>query len=304
MIKRSLNLPSCCELAVSPRDTYVAALGRDVVVANLVSRKRCFSSRALAHPAHAAFSDDETQMVVKNTSGDIVTLDMSDGRVVARSDANGYDEGAGVHYSPCGEFVVEGSWNGAIRVRRADSLAVVEEFTFPDEMVSGVSRTSDGSRWLFTHQPKTRDGENWPPPPYLTVWDWPLRTPSRTLDPRFYSVGAASISPCGSWIASVGNHHALPDGTLPPDELRISDLFGEVQWATHVIFAGTAYRARWSADSRLVGTIDRSGILIFAAQGLVLHRTVPSEFPSDIAFVQDGACAVLGTWPKAWLETL
>jgi hypothetical protein len=79
MTKRSLKLPSCYELAVSSRETYVAALGRDVVVANLTSGERFFSSRALAHPAHAAFSGDETQMVVKNTSGDMLTLDVSDG---------------------------------------------------------------------------------------------------------------------------------------------------------------------------------------------------------------------------------
>lgn len=304
MSRRALKLPSCYELAVSPREAFVASVGRDVVIANLATCERCFSSRTLAHPAHAVFNHAETRVTVKNTSGDMLTLDLSDGRVIARFKAKESDEGAAIHYSADDEFLVDGSWNGVIRVRRADTLKVVEEFTYEDEMVTDVSKTAEGSGWLFTHQPKTRDGENFPPAPYLTLWDWPLRAPTRQIYPKLYSVGTASISPCGAWIATVGGHRALPDGTLPPDELRISDSSGGTRWATNVTLAGTAHRARWSSDSRLVGTVDRAGVLVFAAEGLIARRTVATEFASDVAFIDDGSSAVIGTWPKAWIEVL
>ncbi|MBX3585447.1 MAG: hypothetical protein KF796_02295 [Ramlibacter sp.] len=304
MSKRALKFPSCYELAISPGQAFVASLGRDVVVASLAQRERRFSSRALAHPAHAAFNTGEARLAVKNTSGDMITLDLSDGQVIARLNAKGHDEGAAIHYSACDHFLVDGSWNGAIRVRRADTLDVVEEFTYENEMITSVSKTDDGSLWLFAHQPKTRDGENFPEPPYMTLWDWPLRKPIRRIDPHFHSVGTASISPCGTWIATRGRHRALSDGTLLPDELRISDASGEARWSTNVTFSGTAYRARWSADGRLVGTVDRSGVLVFTAEGLTPQRTVSAEFASDVAFIDDGTSAVIGTWSRAWVEVL
>lgn len=301
MTRRVLKLPGCCELVVSRRGTYVLAVGKTVVVANLRSGERCLSSRALANPAHAAFNEDETRLAVRNTLGDVLTLDLADGRVLARCRAKSREEGAEVHYSPCSDFIVEATWNGVVRVRRSDTLALVEAFTFPGEMITRVSRTADGSRWLFAHQPVTRDGENWSPPPYLTLWDWPLRSPSLTLDPQFYTVGAASVSPCGSWIACAGALRARADGTLPTPELRISERSGKLRWATDITIGGTGWQARWSGDSRFVATVVASGISILEAHGLVLRQHVACDYPSDVAFSEDGAHAMLATWQKTWM---
>lgn len=304
MERSPLKLPKCHELAVSPRETFVAVVSREVVVARLRSGERCFASKVLKDPSHVAFDPGETRIAVKNTSGDLAVLDAADGAVRARHKARGYDEGAPVHFSPCGEFLVDASWSGAVRVRRASDLAVVEEFAHPGEMVTDVSRSADGRTWLFAHQPKaTRDDEP-PPDAYLTVWDWPLRQPARKLEPGFSRLGAASLSPCGRWIATVASPGFLPEGGFAPDELRICDPAGQARWSAPVAYAGTQYRARWSADARLIGTTDASGILVFEAEGLIPHRSFAAEFPSDIAFLDAGTSAVVGSWAKAWVEAL
>lgn len=304
MARRPLKLPKCYELALSARETYAAVVGRDVVVAHLPSGERCLASRALKDPSHVAFDAAETRIAVKNTAGDLAVLDLRDGAVLVQREAQAPDEGAPLQFSPCDAFLVDGSWSGAIRVRRVADLAVVEEFTHPGEMITEVARTAYGRTWLFVHQPKARRDDEPPPDAYLTVWDWPLRRPSRKLEPRFARLGAASLSPCGTRIATVASPRFLPDGSFAPDELRISDAAGKALWSAPVRYAGTQYRARWSTDARLVGTTDASGILVFEAEGLIPHRAFAAEFPSDIAFLDAGTSALVGSWSKAWVEAM
>lgn len=300
---RTVKLAGCYKLAVSPTLGYVAAVGRGVTVANLGSGQRCFSSRAIANPSHAAFNHAETRIAVKNTSGDLVILDATDGATVSKLRAKGNDEGAPMHYCAADEYLVDGSWNGAIRVRHGDTLKVMEEFCFDNEMITDVSCSADRRRWLFAHQPRVRGFGNFTEPPYLTIWDWPLRAPSAKIDPGFYSVCAASLSPCGSWIASAGYHRMGPGAKYPPHELRMANAAGKLLCTAGLADSGPS-RARWSADSQMVGAVDGSGVLIFMAEGLNPRCAIAAGSASDVAFIDDTKSALISTTSKVWVAPL
>lgn len=291
MASPSLELPSSYKVCVSPQERFVAALGRNVVVADLVTRKRIASLHVVSHPSHVAFSPDERLLAVKSTSGEVVIVDPSTGTERARSRPKTRDEGAPIHFSPCGNFLIDGSWSGEIRLRQVTDLAVVEEYTFDGDMITEVSTSAGSDLWLFGHTPKTPTGAQRAARPYLTVWTWPFREPKSKIPSGFDNLHAAQLAPSKQHIAAVGYSQANQS-----DELRLITLSGHVVASAVVSVGGTGSSTRWSRDSKLIGTIVAREFRIFAAPKLDIVASVADEYPSDIAFIGDNAEVLLGSW--------
>jgi WD40 repeat protein len=291
MASPSLKLPASYTVCVSPQQRLVVALGRNVVVVDLVARKRIASWHVLSHPSHAAFSADESLLAVKSTWGEVVVVDTTTGTVLARSRPKTQDEGASIHFSPCGKFLIDGSWSGKIRVRQVSDLAVVQEFTFNGEMISSTSTSSDAKLWLFSHQPKTTLGAQRGAAPYLTLWNWPLREPKARVPTGFDNLYAAQLAPSKRHVAVVGNCEASK-----AEELRLITLSGEVVAVAAVLIGGTGSSTRWSRDSKFVGIVGAREFRVFAAPTLELVASISEEYPSDLAFISNSAEIVLGSW--------
>ncbi len=290
MARRTLKLPATYELAVSPRQTYVAAIGRNVVLADLKVRKRLASWHPFSHPSHIAFNGDESRIAVKNTSGEIVVLRIPDGSVAARHVPSGSDEGATLHFSDCGDYIVDGSWAGAIRVWAAHDLHLVSEFTFPKEMIQKVSCSADGKLWLFVHQPIIREGENFTPPPYLTIWEWPLKQPLATLFSNMDILYGAAVSPCASFISTLGHVRSTRSTTL-----CLRTIAGNAVCSTHLSNGTSVKELRWAPNSRAIGVVSYAGFTIYDVPQLILRTTIDAKYPSDLAFIEENTCAILGT---------
>ena len=58
---------------------------------------------------------------------------------------------------------------------------------------------------------------------------------------------------------------------------------------------GTGSNTRWSADGKLVGTVQADGFAVFRTDDLSLYARLPARFPSDIAFIGSKRLAI-GTW--------
>jgi hypothetical protein len=101
-------------------DSMLATLSRDVVVWDVEKRAKRYRVHPLKHPSHCDFDGHGSRLALKTTYGAIVTLDSKDGSDV-RVIADGSEgEGTRVMYSPCSEFLVDGSWEGgSVTVRDA-----------------------------------------------------------------------------------------------------------------------------------------------------------------------------------------
>jgi len=291
MAPPSLNLPSSYQVCVSPRGRLVATLGRNVSVADLMRRQRIASWHLLSHPSHIAFSPDERLLAVKSTWGEIVVADVATGAEHARNRPKVRDEGASLHFSCCGQFLIDGSWSGKIRVRQVTDLTVVEEYTFNGEMISDASASADGSVWLFGHQPKTPNDAQRPAHPYLTVWSWPFREPERKLPCGFDNLYAAQLAPSKEYIAAVGSSKAGKAA-----ELRILSLAGHIIAATDISVGGTGSSTRWSRNSKLVGAVTAREFRVFAVPTLDSVASIAEEYPSDMAFICNDTELLLGSW--------
>lgn len=288
MRRRKLTLPTSYEFALALDGSLVAALGRGIAIADLRTGTRVGSWSRLKHPSSAAFNSDAGLLVVKNTSGEIAMLRTMDGVVLARSKPCG--EGASIHFSACDDYVVDGSWSGSIRVRSAADLTIESTFKFPDEMIQAASTSADGKSWMFAHHPRESAFRGAAPPPYFSLWNWPLARPQAMAPLGLEIIRSATLSPCGTRIAVAG--YCRPEES---EQLRLLDLAGNLLCgATLPNYARS--RVRFSPSGRLVGVAAGAGIHVFSASSLERRAEIAAEYPSDLAFIDDDANLLVGTW--------
>lgn len=204
---------------------------------------------------------------------------------------------ADIRFSPCGEFVVDASWSGFIRVRRVQDLSVVEQYSFPGEMMTSVSANADAGLWLFAHQPKVLPGAQFAAPPYLTLWEWPLRRPIRTLPCDGAHLHAVQLAPSGRRIAALSSKGQR-------DELLLLEPDGKISGSAEISIGGSGSKVRWSSDSRRLGAVTARAFQIFQADSLKMELCLPDQYPADVAFISENSELLLGSWNGGRVVTL
>lgn len=292
-----LKLPTTYAFSASPDGNLIAALGRNVVVANTRTLRKLSSAHPVSHPSRACFNGDGTLLAVKSTSGRIVVMRVTDSLVLCDHSNQREGEGSALHFSPCGEFLVDGSWAGQVVVREALRPSAANRFEFDGEMITGVSPSGDCQLWLVTHQPRTPPGAITHEPAYLTVWQWPLTKPKKTIRPLLANVESCVLSPDGKRIALVGL-----DETLGQWALQVLSISGKELCRSPIDTGGTGSTLRWSADGASIGSIQRGRIAVYASADLSESASYPLEYPSDICFSSDHSFIALGTWTFGLVE--
>lgn len=289
--RRLLKFPKSYCFAVSPKQNCVAALGRNVVLADPQQRTRIGSVHPLPHPSRADFSRDGSRLVVRNTAGFLALLRASDGEFLAGYAGEYLGEGPGTLFSACDRFLVEATWGGGIRVRDAGTLQVLALFPFPSDMMIAISADHERRTWLFAHNPLQHPGMRLCPP-YLTLWRWPLRMPVVVpLPANFGHIDDAQLSPCGNYIALHGTYR----DSWRNRELLLLRIDGSLLRAIPSPIGGTGGSLRWSSDGRLLAATVPVGYAVYEAATLTCVATFPLVYPSDLAFLGDGTI-LLGGW--------
>jgi hypothetical protein len=270
-----------------------------VVLADLQARTRLSSTHPLSHPSHADFSLDDQQLVIKSTWGEIALLNTTTGEKLSSYRPKRQDEGASIRFAPESDFLVDSSWSGEIRVRRASNLGAVESFSFRGEMINSVSKNRAGDLWLFAHTTKYNPDAEKSRPPYVSLWSWPLRAPASTFNVGLRTLDKASLAPTAPFIAVVG-HCEIAKGRV----IRILSTTGTVIASRPLEIGGTGSSTRWSQDSKLVGTVTKGKFAIYNAPELSPYATYAEQYPSDLAFLSNGSEVVLGSWTAGRLANL
>jgi hypothetical protein len=291
MASRALKLPTSYALCVSQSERLIAAVGPNVVVADLYCRKRLSTTHPLSHPSHVDISADDRFLVVKSTWGEIAVLDIGKAEKLFSYRPRLQDEGTAIKFSASCDFLVDGSWSGEIRVRQAGDLSDIETFAFEGEMITAVSRNERGDIWLFAHTTKFKPEVADTPAPYLSLWEWPLRAPQSTIKVGLKTLDAAALAPTAPYIAVVGFCEKTKSRVL-----RILSTSGAVLAATTLIAGGTGSNTRWSPDSKLVGTVSKGRFVIYSAPDLTPCTTFAEAYPADLAFLSSGSEVALGSW--------
>jgi WD40 repeat protein len=282
-------------VAFSGDGRLFATLARDVSIWDVTQKSKVVRSHPLPHPSDAAFSPNQRHLAVKSTSGHIVIIDAGSGRSIVdfRNAADG--EGSKLHYSPCGAYIVDGTWSGRLSVRRASSGAVEFAQDFPGEMIRSVHASKDGRRWVVAHGCKATSHDRPPPPDYFKVWNWPL-PPSggRVLPERVAFARSSALSADGAWLAVV---HGAPPETL--SVFQVSD--GAPAGAVAIQSGGTGHALDWSADGGMLGSVQDQAVVFYTWPGLQKLHELALAFPSDVAFSPSADSLAIGSWERGWM---
>lgn len=292
-MRKPLKIGRAYAVAVSPDETRVASLARFVFVWDLRSGKKSFRSHPCAHPSDAVFSPNGKYLAIKSTSGRIVVVSADNGRSVSdfRNDADG--GGSNLAYSGCGEFLVDGTGDGRLVVRRWKSGAAVFVETFQQEMIGAVHRDTTGQRWVVEHQPILPPGEKFLPPGYFSVWEWPFRSKTYSVLP--HRVGLLYSSA----LSADGRHLAVVRGGSPNDLLEVFKIPSAKPVAcARIKTGGTDSVICWSPDGRFLGSVQAERIAIYEMPKLSCVAEFALSYPSDVAFSPRSNWVVLGDWKQ------
>ncbi len=222
--------------------------------------------------------------------GRIVALDTTSGRI-AIDFANKKDgEGANLHFSPCGSYVVDASWDGDVFIRDVNSGKVVySKSFFPHQLIGAIHRTRNGKLWVIKHGPKLTEGAELLEPEFFSVWTWPFDMCNyRVIDRHFSFPMSSALSDDGELLAVV---HGVPPRHL--DIIRIADgsLVSSIQLGNRCWGLGLA----WSPDARILASVQEGKVAFYSAPDYELFSEISIPRPSSVAFSPDGTRIALGS---------
>ncbi|MFZ1106385.1 MAG: WD40 repeat domain-containing protein, partial [Hyphomicrobiaceae bacterium] len=282
-------------VAFSPDGRLLATLGRDVSIWDLALRSKVVRAHPFSHPSDAAFSPDQRHLVVKGTSGQIVIIDVQSGRIVVDFGNAAEGEGSNLQYSPCGEYILDGTWSGRLSVRRASSGALEFVQEFHGEMIRSVHRSDDGRCWVIAHGAKATANDRPPPPDYFSAWAWPFGSAGhRILPERIAFSRSSALSADGALLAVV---HGAPPDTL--SVFQIDD--GACAGVVSIQGGGTGHALGWSNDGRLIGSVQDQNVVFYTWPGLRKMHELALAYPSDVAFSPRGDALAVGSWQVGWV---
>ena len=282
-------------VAFSGDGRLLATLGRDVSIWDLALRSKVVRAHPFSHPSDAAFSPDQRHLAVRSTSGQIAIVDVRSGLTVVDFDNAAEGEGSNLQYSPCGEYIADGTWSGRLSVRRASSGAHEFVQDYQGEGIRSVHRSDDGKHWVIAHVAKATSDERPPPPDYFSVWGWPFGSGRyRILPERIAFSQSSALSPDGALLAVV---HGAPPDTL--SVFRMSD--GACAGAASVQSGGTGHALGWSNYGRLIASVQDQNIAFYIWPGLGKKHELALAYPSDVAFSPRGDLFAVGSWQVGWV---
>jgi WD40 repeat protein len=290
----ALKIRTSYDLAFSPDSQYLAAVGRDIVIWDLNSRTKKLRAHPLAHASSACFSPNGKQLAVKNTSGQIMLISTENGAVVCNFKNRTDGEGSNIEFSACGEFIVDASWDGRIRVRSALSGRIEFLAEFPGEMIRAVHRDVKGGTWVFSHSPKWTSETESRACDYFSIWHWPFTHRSVIPPIQIAFARTSALTPDAARLAVLSGH--------APAELAIFDIANDTPSARcSFSCGGTGSALAWSPKADFLGSVQAEKVVVYRAGSLEPFREFVLPYPSDVAFSPDGRLVAVGSWESGFV---
>jgi len=286
-----IKLQKSYELEFSPTGSFVITLSRDVVLWDVAARGKRFRVHPISHPSHCAIDPSGSEIAIKNTAGRIVLIDSEHGRLQRDIDQGMLGEGSNILYSHCGQFLVDGSWNGHVTVRSTVTGSIEFQQEFPNELIRKVAYSPAQDRWWVLHSPKATSTDKPSASDYFSVWSWPLVKPDETIFLNGSAIKTAAISPDGLMLAVV----TYSDLSI----FRLSDK--SLISSTPFVYGGTGFVAVWSPDGLELATVQRGSVDFYSVPGLHKRARVTLEYASDVKYSPDGMLVALGSWNSGQL---
>jgi hypothetical protein len=282
------RIRSSYETVFSGDGQHLLVVGRDIVLWRVRDRVRLRSTRKLAHPSSIDFAPDAGGFIAKNAAGELVRFDTATFAPQAWHSPPGHDEGAGPVYVN-DVSIVDGSWEGTIRMRDPRDLLPRIIWSDNNSMVTRIARC--GTRWAalvkarHTH-PKFELGAD-----KVLLGDVlgepPLWSPPRTW--RF--LRGMALSPAADRLAVLSG--------APARDLEIVETStGSTIAAATADAGGTGGHLAWSSDGTILVVAEAGGFSFRSTLNLREMGWFPSRYAAHASFAPDGSLICLGDWKE------
>jgi WD40 repeat protein len=281
LLKPGFRLGASFKARFSDDGAFLATLGQRPTLWNVADRAKLGKGPLLSHASEVDFSPDGAQLVVKNTSGDVLLLDVNSLEQRVAFSGKPFGEGTAIRFSPCGRYLFDGSWSGHLLVRSSESGEVVWDEHDPDAAIFHLQGTRDRQIWVYDRW--TRPNRHcflvraWPP------WE------NEPLDLAIERGSRFAIAEDRQRFAVVGRDLEIWDISAPQEPALLH--------RAAAAQGGTGDSLAWSPDGEfLVHGADGAGRVFTGSLDEV--RTAQVQYVSDAEFSPDGRLLALGDWSK------
>ncbi len=300
---KPLNLGAADSVLYSSNGERLAVRSAQLSVWDLKKQARLWRANPVPYLNYAAFSPDGARLAVKSTTGQIAVVNATNGKAICDFRNKKDGEGCNLVFSPCGDYVVDGTWEGRLLVRASATGKVELELEFPNEMIHDLYAVDNGSKWIVMHNPTPAGDDDEPPPPYFSVWKWPFgKKSSDKIQLREQGYFTTALSPDGKYFAF--------DSSFVPKKPSIDILaLGNGKTVASIARArdDRIEKLSWSADGKLLGVVKENSVVVYSAETWQPIAEQEVADATDIAFSPSGDTIAIGARKAtviAWNELI
>jgi WD40 repeat protein len=298
-MRKPLKLGCSYGVRFSPDGTRLAVLGRDLVLWDVAARQKLWRGKFIAHMSGMAFSPDGSRLAIKSTTGQLAVVDAEAGQLLFNFQNKKDGEGCGPAWSRCGRYLLDGGWDGRLRVRDAQTGEALFTQAHPGEMLRDVYAIDGGRRLLLQHGVKSVEEGQVQPPDYCSVWDWPLQDGGGRMALSLPGLMSCAPSPDGASLAVL--HHEGSAEFLSVYALADGRCLAKAPVESG---GGTGNALRWLPDGSALGRIGKGRLLFYGWPGLGVLAEHAFNYPCALDFVPGTPLAAIGSWEAGMLMEL
>lgn len=292
-----IKLGKSYEVHFVPHSDLLVCLSLRIKLRRRLGREHVIDAKPFSHPRHCAVAPDANSLAVKNTSGAIALLALP--TLQLRWVGPPAKEGCQLLFSPCGHYLITGSWRGElIRLETASGATQVLEHT-DGSLLKWLSQSQDRSRYAYVKQP-IAIGNSPPADSIVALRSWPFESqPEQHLAGPWRLVWAAEISPDAQSLAVMHQRKGL-DFRLDIVDLSTAVVLSSVP----ISYGGSNIGLAWSPDGCHLACIRSNGVTIFQAPSLQVAGEVPCAYACHVSFSPDGEFLAIGAWGQGTVKRM
>lgn len=237
-------------------------------------------------------SPDGNLIVVEGTSGLLAVLSADKLELIASLRTNPDEEGCEALFSPCGQYIVDGTWGGLLRVFKVATGEVIHSDLFEGCLVQSIASDARRSLYCYVKQPKVKDRTSALPFSQIALRKWPFEDHEELeLPARNAYVHAAVLSTDGNRIA-VLQSEASSGASI--QIIEVSE--GTSGPRCPITFGGTAWAVAGSLDGTLLCCVERGQVSVFESSTMMLVTRHIDAYPCSAELSTDGRRIAIASW--------
>jgi WD40 repeat protein len=156
VLKPGFRLGASFKARFNDQGDRMVTLGKRITLWDVADRARIARGPALSNASEVDFAHDGSRVVAKNTSGEVVVIDAETFEERVRFPGSGRGEGSEIRFSPCGRYLVDGSWGGVLLVRDAESGEVIWQELEAGTAIFNLQCTRDRAFWAYDRHDRSQ----------------------------------------------------------------------------------------------------------------------------------------------------